>query len=754
MADGRAGAVRRRPRGLDHRRRRSRRRQRGEAGRARLRRPRGRRRRGRPAVRSSPATGRANREAAARAALEWLIERGRGGGRRVTRTAAELGAGLAPGARPHDRSARASASTSSGIAGAGRLGSRAARRGRRRDRDRLRPGRPVAVHAGARGRAASRSSGPTTPPTSTRRRRPDRLAVTKALTAIAPDHPELRAAREPGHPGRAVAAGRRRRRVRAHARRRRRHARQEHDRRLADVGARGGRPRSVGVRRGAAAGGADRRVPGDGAARARGASFVVEADEYAGNFDAYRPDVVVLTTVEWDHPDVFADRAAVIDAFARWLGRVPDATLVANVERSRASWSCSARVQASAVARGGSSASRSVADAGAGPSAPPPSRRAVDRPAPDRRGSSTGRRRDGARRRWPGVGRRAGCTCRPWGTTTSSQRAGRAAAPRPQRPGVGADAADRLLWALGSFPGIGRRLERKGEAGGVVVYDDYGHHPTAIRATLAALRQREPGRRVWAVYEPLTFHRTAAMLDEFADALAEADAVAVADIWASRDPDTTITSPEALAAGRARAAARHHRDGARDRRGHGRVARAATSSDGDAVLVMGGGQQLPDRGAAARGTSQWPILIAERGANGHTGARQQPQLRCGQHAAPAQEANDGEWRGLVRRRQRVRRPGAPQRARPGPARDGAAVRLPRRHGRPRAGQGRARPRHRRRVPGDRGQGPHPVEGRPPRAVAEDLRLGAGRAGGRQQGPPEDRPAAAACRTTSRSGSPS
>src|SRR6185369_15045343 len=114
-------------------------------------------------------------------------------------------------------------------------------------------------------------------------------------------------------------------------------------------------------------------------------------------------------------------------------------------------------------------------------------------------------------------------------------------------PGGQAD-IDQLIWALTSFPGIGRRLELKGEARGVVVYDDYGHHPTAIRATLAALRQREPGRRIWAVYEPLTFHRTAAMITEFADALAEADAVAVANIWASRDLDTSVTSPEILAA--------------------------------------------------------------------------------------------------------------------------------------------------------------------------------------------------------------
>ena len=45
----------------------------------------------------------------------------------------------------------------------------------------------------------------------------------------------------------------------------------------------------------------------------------MEADEYAGNFDPYRPDVAVLTSAEWDHPDVFADRDAVVDCFAAWL---------------------------------------------------------------------------------------------------------------------------------------------------------------------------------------------------------------------------------------------------------------------------------------------------------------------------------------------------------------------------------------------------------------------------------------------------
>jgi UDP-N-acetylmuramate--alanine ligase len=142
---------------------------------------------------------------------------------------------------------------------------------------------------------------------------------------------------------------------------------------------------------------------------------------------------------------------------------------------------------------------------------------------------------------------------------------------------------------LASFAGVGRRLERKGEIGGVVVYDDYGHHPTAIRETIGAIRQREPGRRVWAVYEPLTYHRTAALLPEFAAALATADAVAVADIWAGRDPDTTIASPGGLAT----AVARLRPDIAAAAPGSVEATAdwlAGQVRSGDAVLVMGGGR--------------------------------------------------------------------------------------------------------------------------------------------------------------------
>jgi len=148
---------------------------------------------------------------------------------------------------------------------------------------------------------------------------------------------------------------------------------------------------------------------------------------------------------------------------------------------------------------------------------------------------------------------------------------------------------DDVARGLATFPGVGRRLERLGEAQGVLVYDDYGHHPTAIAATLAAIRQREPGRRIWAVYEPLTYHRTAAMLDAFADVLATADAVAIADIWAGRDPDTTVASAEGLAS------AIRRRRPAMVAEAPGPVEATAAWLAGhvrrdDAVLVMGGGR--------------------------------------------------------------------------------------------------------------------------------------------------------------------
>jgi UDP-N-acetylmuramate: L-alanyl-gamma-D-glutamyl-meso-diaminopimelate ligase len=85
--------------------------------------------------------------------------------------------------------------------------------------------------------------------------------------------------------------------------------------------------------------------------------------------------------------------------------------------------------------------------------------------------------------------------------------------------------------AFDTFKGIKRRLEVRGVAGGVVVMDDFGHHPTAIRQTLSALRQKYPTQRVWAIFEPRTnTTRRNIFQTELAGAFADANAVVIAQV--------------------------------------------------------------------------------------------------------------------------------------------------------------------------------------------------------------------------------
>jgi UDP-N-acetylmuramate--alanine ligase len=407
---------------------------------------------------------------------------------------------------------------------------------------------------------------------------PQRLAVTKALTAIAPDHPELEAARRGGipiEPWQQVIAD------------------AAFGRDLVGIAGTHGKSTTAGwLVHILAAAGADPSafvgalLPGDltggvsaTARRGEGSAFVVEADEYAGNFDAYRPAHTVVTNLEWDHPDVFPNRGAVVGAVEAWLRRSADGerapVLYANVaddgaaelvQRLQATWP--GTVVRTALVDDGS---KTLASAVIEPSL-------VGRIVATDADSTTLELSGGAlpsrvRAQLALVGRH----------NASNALAAAAAA-----LGLGVP-PDRVAAELSSFRGVGRRLERKGEVRGVVVFDDYGHHPTAIRETLAAVRQRAPGRRVWAVYEPLTYHRTAALLDAFADVLATADAVAIADIWAGRDRDTTVTSAAALAEA---VAQRNPRIPVGAPGSVEATARwlAAQVRPGDAVLVMGGGR--------------------------------------------------------------------------------------------------------------------------------------------------------------------
>jgi len=106
--------------------------------------------------------------------------------------------------------------------------------------------------------------------------------------------------------------------------------------------------------------------------------------------------------------------------------------------------------------------------------------------------------------------------------------------------------ADQIRAALDSFGGVDRRFQFKGRAAGVSVIDDYGHHPTEIRATLAAARQCG-FRRIHAVFQPHRYTRTRDLMDEFATAFTDADSLFVLDIYAASEKPIEGITGEALA---------------------------------------------------------------------------------------------------------------------------------------------------------------------------------------------------------------
>ncbi len=297
------------------------------------------------------------------------------------------------------------------------------------------------------------------------------------------------------------------------------------------------------------------------------AIFVVEADEYDKSFLALSAEVAVINNVEADHLECYGTMDALEEAFvefARPARRViagaddPGAVRVAR-RAGRPTWTVGVAAQADVriaeVERGAAETAASVT-------------------MPDGRALRL-------RLRVPGL-----------------HNVRNAAAALAVTAHLGGR-LERALEALGAFTGVGRRFERVGAAGGIEVVDDYAHHPTEIGATLDGARQAYPGRRLVAVFQPHLYSRTAAHGEAMGRALAAADAVVVADVYAAREAPIPGVSGE-LVAKAARAA------GAAAGRGvevHWVPARAelaervaALVKSGDVVLTLGAG----DVTAAAR----------------------------------------------------------------------------------------------------------------------------------------------------------
>ena len=238
-----------------------------------------------------------------------------------------------------------------------------------------------------------------------------------------------------------------------------------------------------------------------GAARA-GSCFVIEADEYdtaffdkRAKFVHYRPRTVILNNLEYDHADIYPDLAAIRRQFNQLLRTVPAAgRIVQN----------GADAELEAVIAAGCWTPRQTFGLGSG----------ADWGAVVTAGSSWGEftvlreGRPAAQIRWPLLGEH----------NVLNALAAIAAA---DHVGV---APERAALALARFQGVKRRMELRGVVGGVSVYDDFAHHPTAIQSTLQGLRARLPDARIIAVLEPrsntmkLGVHR-----EQLAPALAAAD---------------------------------------------------------------------------------------------------------------------------------------------------------------------------------------------------------------------------------------
>ena len=244
-----------------------------------------------------------------------------------------------------------------------------------------------------------------------------------------------------------------------------------------------------------------------------GDAFVVEADEYDRTFLRYTPKIAVITNVEFDHPDIYKDFDDTLNTFAQFASSIESDGLLVTCADDPGSHEMLKRL----------------------------AHHYPDKTVPQvdygiRRGA------------WRALNVRAN----PLGGMdfTATTLDGRSVPVSLRVSGqhnvlnalavlIVADACgvplEDAAEALGGYHGAARRFQLKGERRGIRVFDDYGHHPTEIRATLAGARLRFPVGNIWAIWQPHTYSRIVALMDEFAMSFKEADHVVVLPIYAARE---------------------------------------------------------------------------------------------------------------------------------------------------------------------------------------------------------------------------
>jgi UDP-N-acetylmuramate--alanine ligase len=269
---------------------------------------------------------------------------------------------------------------------------------------------------------------------------------------------------------------------------------------------------------------------GSNAHAGKGKYFVIEADEYDRMFLGLTPEIAVVTNVEYDHPDCFPSPQDFYRAFQDFVSRlVPGGTLVACVDdpRARQLLEQAARAGRGAIGYGLQGPAGSIEMTYTAQIYPAIAR--AGRSGDVYRGSEL---LVNIRLQVPGE------------YNLKNALAVLAVADLLQLP------IPQAARALGEFRGTGRRFDVRGDRQGLVVIDDYAHHPTEIKTTLAAARDLYPEHEIWAVWQPHTFSRTRALFSDYLHAFKDADHVVITEIYPAREepPANGFSSRQVVAA--------------------------------------------------------------------------------------------------------------------------------------------------------------------------------------------------------------
>jgi UDP-N-acetylmuramate--alanine ligase len=251
----------------------------------------------------------------------------------------------------------------------------------------------------------------------------------------------------------------------------------------------------------------------------KGQIFVVEADESDGSFTEYCPDFAIITNVEVDHVDHFADRAAIDEAFEELVGTVKKAVVLCADDEG------SARLASAARDRGLDTYLYGEASGA------------------DLRISHIHTSGSGSHYRATWQGTVLGEVSL---SVLGRHNVANSAAALAMLMIVNAPPAAAIA-SLSEFTGVARRFELRGSARGIRIIDDYAHHPTEVRATIAAARLAAGDGRVIVIFQPHRYSRTLAFGEEFAEALAAADYVILLDIYSAGEEVIPGASSAAIA---------------------------------------------------------------------------------------------------------------------------------------------------------------------------------------------------------------